>query len=108
MVIVSSVTTPRQMALPGGPALYGYGITTGGPAIIVWGWSIAGIMTLFDSRRRLSGDDPAHRRSGQRRQRQGRRHRPARPGDIRHPRSAHAFRSVSALHSNRYRQHHLE
>src|ERR1700689_2661516 len=26
--------------------LSGYGMTTGGPAIIVWGWPIVGIMTL--------------------------------------------------------------
>ena len=35
MVIVSSVTTPRQVALPGCLTLYGHGMTTGGPAIIV-------------------------------------------------------------------------
>jgi amino acid transporter len=157
MVIVSSVTTPRQVVLPGCLTRYGYGMTTGGPAIMVWGWPIAGIMTLFaglamagvrssfptagglyyspgragacgsgaghsdrgrrgqaaagdrhrrpavlrdvleyreladdprvppDSRRRLSGDDPAHRRSGRRGRRQGRHHRLAWPG---HPASA--------------------
>ena len=34
MVIVSSVTAARQVALPGCLTLYGYGMTTGGPAII--------------------------------------------------------------------------
>src|SRR5258708_22444792 len=33
--------------LSGCLALYGYGMNTGGPAIIVWGWPIVGIMTLF-------------------------------------------------------------
>jgi amino acid transporter len=47
MAIVSSVTTPRQVALPGCLTLYRHGMTTGGPAIIVGGWPIAGIMTLF-------------------------------------------------------------
>jgi hypothetical protein len=130
MMIVSSVTAPRQVVLSGRPARYGYGMTTGGPAIIVWGWPIAGIVTLsvglamaevcssfpmvgglYHSLGRASacgsgvghrGDDPAHRRSGRRRQRQVRHHRLARPGDIGHPRSAHAFRSVSALRSNHY------
>src|SRR6202453_2404263 len=27
--------------------LYGYGMNTGGPAIIVWGWPIVGVMTLM-------------------------------------------------------------
>jgi amino acid permease (GABA permease) len=33
--------------LSGCLTLYGYGMATGGPAIIVWGWPIVGIMTLF-------------------------------------------------------------
>ena len=33
--------------LSGCLTLYGYGMLTGGPAIIVWGWPIVGIMTLF-------------------------------------------------------------
>ena len=33
--------------LSGCLTLYGYGMNTGGPAIIVWGWPIVGIMTLF-------------------------------------------------------------
>jgi amino acid permease (GABA permease) len=33
--------------LSGCLTLYGYGMGTGGPAIIVWGWPIVGIMTLF-------------------------------------------------------------
>ncbi|MEY4948735.1 MAG: hypothetical protein RL698_946, partial [Pseudomonadota bacterium] len=27
--------------------LFGYGMTTGGPAVIVWGWPLVGLMTLF-------------------------------------------------------------
>jgi NAD(P)-dependent dehydrogenase (short-subunit alcohol dehydrogenase family) len=61
------------------------------------------VNAVCPGRRRLSSEDPAHRRNGRRRQRQGRHHRLARPADIRHPRSAHAFRRVSALCSNRYR-----
>jgi amino acid permease (GABA permease) len=33
--------------LSGCLTLYGYGMGTGGPAIIVWGWPIVGVMTLF-------------------------------------------------------------
>jgi amino acid permease (GABA permease) len=33
--------------LSGCLTLYGYGMNTGGPAIIVWGWPIVGIMTLL-------------------------------------------------------------
>jgi amino acid permease (GABA permease) len=33
--------------LSGCLTLYGYGMITGGPAIIVWGWPIVGIMTLM-------------------------------------------------------------
>jgi amino acid permease (GABA permease) len=33
--------------LSGCLTLYGYGMNTGGPAIIVWGWPFVGIMTLF-------------------------------------------------------------
>ena len=33
--------------LSGCLTLYGYGMNTGGPAIIVWGWPIVGIMTLI-------------------------------------------------------------
>src|SRR5580658_9824946 len=33
--------------LSGCLTLYGYGMNTGGPAIIVWGWPIVGMMTLF-------------------------------------------------------------
>jgi amino acid transporter len=32
--------------LSGCLTLYGFGMTTGGPALIVWGWPIVGIMTL--------------------------------------------------------------
>src|SRR5260370_11805782 len=33
--------------LSGCLTLYGYGMNTGGPAIIVWGWPILGIITLI-------------------------------------------------------------
>jgi len=33
--------------LSGCLTLYGYGMNTGGPAIIIWGWPIVGIMTLM-------------------------------------------------------------
>jgi amino acid permease (GABA permease) len=33
--------------LSGCLTLYGYGMNTGGPVMIVWGWPIVGIMTLF-------------------------------------------------------------
>jgi amino acid permease (GABA permease) len=33
--------------LSGCLTLYGYGMNTGGPAIIVWGWPIVGVLTLF-------------------------------------------------------------
>jgi amino acid permease (GABA permease) len=33
--------------LSGCLTLYGFGMGTGGPAVIVWGWPIVGIMTLF-------------------------------------------------------------
>src|SRR5260370_21630467 len=33
--------------LSGCLTLYGYGMATGGPAIIVWGWPLVRIMTLF-------------------------------------------------------------
>jgi amino acid permease (GABA permease) len=33
--------------LSGCLTLYGYGMNTGGPALIVWGWPVVGVMTLF-------------------------------------------------------------
>jgi amino acid permease (GABA permease) len=33
--------------LSGCLTLYGFGMNTGGPALIVWGWPIVGVMTLF-------------------------------------------------------------
>jgi amino acid permease (GABA permease) len=33
--------------LSGCLTLYGYGMRTGGPAMIVWGWPVVGVMTLF-------------------------------------------------------------
>jgi amino acid permease (GABA permease) len=33
--------------LSGCLTLYGYGMLTGGPAVIVWGWPFVGLMTLF-------------------------------------------------------------
>jgi amino acid permease (GABA permease) len=33
--------------LSGCLTLYGYGMATGGPAVIVWGWLAVGVMTLF-------------------------------------------------------------
>jgi amino acid permease (GABA permease) len=33
--------------LSGCLTLYGYGMGTGGPAVIIWGWLVVGIMTLF-------------------------------------------------------------
>src|SRR4051812_13094788 len=33
--------------LSGCLTLYGYGMNTGGPAVIVWGWPIVGVLTLF-------------------------------------------------------------
>ncbi len=33
--------------LSGCLTLYGFGMATGGPAVIVWGWPFVGIMTLF-------------------------------------------------------------
>src|SRR5260370_11591596 len=33
--------------LSGCLTLYGYGMATGGPVVIVWGWPFVGIMTLF-------------------------------------------------------------
>ncbi|MEY4948555.1 MAG: hypothetical protein RL698_766, partial [Pseudomonadota bacterium] len=33
--------------LSGCLTLFGYGMTTGGPAVIVWGWPLVGLMTLF-------------------------------------------------------------
>jgi amino acid permease (GABA permease) len=33
--------------LSGCLTLYGYGLATGGPSVIVWGWPAVGIMTLF-------------------------------------------------------------
>jgi amino acid permease (GABA permease) len=33
--------------LSGALTLYGFGMNTGGPALITWGWPIVGIMTLF-------------------------------------------------------------
>ena len=33
--------------LSGCLTLYGFGMNTGGPAVIVWGWPFVGIMTLF-------------------------------------------------------------
>ena len=33
--------------LSGCLTLYGFGMITGGPALIIWGWPIVGIMTLF-------------------------------------------------------------
>src|SRR3954467_11081689 len=33
--------------LSGCLTLYGFGLNTGGPAVIVWGWPIVGIMVIF-------------------------------------------------------------
>ncbi|HEY0508032.1 MAG TPA: amino acid permease [Blastococcus sp.] len=33
--------------LSGCLTLYGFGLNTGGPAVIVWGWPLVGLMTLF-------------------------------------------------------------
>src|SRR5829696_4183079 len=33
--------------LSGCLTLYGFGMNTGGPALIVWGWPFVGVMTLF-------------------------------------------------------------
>ncbi len=33
--------------LSGCMTLYGYGMNTGGPAVIMWGWLFVGLMTLF-------------------------------------------------------------
>jgi amino acid transporter len=33
--------------LSGCLTLYGFGMLTGGPVVIVWGWPFAGVMTLF-------------------------------------------------------------
>jgi len=33
--------------LSGCLTLYGFGLNTGGPAVIVWGWPIVGVLTLF-------------------------------------------------------------
>lgn len=33
--------------LSGCVTLYGYGMNTGGPAVIMWGWLLVGVMTLF-------------------------------------------------------------
>jgi amino acid permease (GABA permease) len=33
--------------LSGCLTLYGYGMNTGGPAVIIWGWPVVGVMTLF-------------------------------------------------------------
>ena len=33
--------------LSGCLTLYGYGMNTGGPALITWGWPVVGVMTLF-------------------------------------------------------------
>ncbi|MFD9882996.1 amino acid permease [Streptomyces alboflavus] len=33
--------------LSGCMTLYGYGLNTGGPAVIMWGWLFVGVMTLF-------------------------------------------------------------
>src|ERR1700757_5435124 len=33
--------------LSGCLTLYGYGMNTGGPAMIVWGWPIVGVMGIF-------------------------------------------------------------
>ena len=33
--------------LSGCLTLYGFGMNTGGPAVIVWGWPFVGLMTLF-------------------------------------------------------------
>ena len=33
--------------LSGCLTLYGYGMNTGGPVLIVWGWPLVGVMTLF-------------------------------------------------------------
>ena len=33
--------------LSGCLTLYGFGLNTGGPAVIVWGWPFVGLMTLF-------------------------------------------------------------
>ena len=37
--------------LSGCLTLYGFGMATGGPAVIVWGWPFVGIMTLFVDRK---------------------------------------------------------
>jgi amino acid permease (GABA permease) len=33
--------------LSGCLTLYGFGLNTGGPAVIIWGWPVVGLMTLF-------------------------------------------------------------
>jgi amino acid permease (GABA permease) len=33
--------------LSGCLTLYGYGMATGGPAVIIWGWLVVGVLTLF-------------------------------------------------------------
>src|SRR6201997_4162406 len=33
--------------LSGCLTLYGYGMNTGGPVLITWGWPVVGLMTLF-------------------------------------------------------------
>ena len=33
--------------LSGCLTLYGFGLNTGGPVVIVWGWPFVGLMTLF-------------------------------------------------------------
>ena len=33
--------------LSGCLTLYGFGMNTGGPAVIIWGWLVVGLMTLF-------------------------------------------------------------
>ena len=33
--------------LSGCLTLYGFGMNTGGPAVIIWGWPFVGLMTLF-------------------------------------------------------------
>src|SRR5882757_8270494 len=33
--------------LSGCLTLYGYGMATGGPVVIIWGWLVVGVLTLF-------------------------------------------------------------
>src|SRR5258707_6665279 len=42
-----AVSFRSSSILSGCLTLYGYGMGTGGPVVIVWGWAFGGIMTLF-------------------------------------------------------------